>query len=124
MAGYRESFGANVDYAYGRGVTDMTARLQQGVSRFGAMGAGMSQFSGQVKRARESLKDMKADMAAMQAQQAQTTAGSAQWLRLQAAIEKTEKATKRLRKEMSQVAFQGHPRHRVQLPHRFDQTGL
>jgi hypothetical protein len=107
MAGYRESFGANVDYAYGRGVTDMTARLQQGVSRFGAMGAGMSQFSGQVKRARESLKDMKADMAAMQAQQAQTTAGSAQWLRLQAAIEKTEKATKRLRKEMSQVAFQG-----------------
>jgi hypothetical protein len=60
MAGYRETFGANVDYAYGggRGANDIGGRLQSGMSQLAAGGKGISQFVGQMRGASRSIKDL------------------------------------------------------------------
>lgn len=58
MAGYRETFGGNVDYAYGRGVNDIGNRLQSGMSSIGAAGKGISDFVGQARGAQRSIKDL------------------------------------------------------------------
>lgn len=69
MAGYKSTFGENVDYAYSRGVTDLTSKVQTGVSQFANAGKGIAAFANQAKTAvsslnslSKSMKDIKSEM--------------------------------------------------------------
>jgi hypothetical protein len=58
VAGYKSSFDANVDYAYGRGINDITSRLNQGMSSLSGLGRGIGAFVGQFASARRATKDL------------------------------------------------------------------
>ena len=57
MAGYRETFGSNVDYAYGRGTRDLTNFLQTSVSQLGGL-EGLGNVAKQANSARSRVKDL------------------------------------------------------------------
>ncbi len=101
MAGYRETFGGNVDYA-GRGVNDMTGRLERGVSS-----AVSTADSGakQVKQLASSYKDAKSELQGFADQQNKVAQGSKAWVDLQNKIDGTRKRIQGLKKDMAQMPF-------------------
>ena len=58
MAGYKQDFGGNVDYAYGRGVKDLTSQLQGGMAGIAGAGKSLGAFIGQAQAARRGIQDM------------------------------------------------------------------
>jgi hypothetical protein len=104
VAGYRESFGSNVDYAYGRGVRDIGGTLERGMSNLSNSGAGIAAIAKQAQAARGRIKDLTRDISSLQAQQ-NATQSLAQWTRLQNQIDNTRKSVNMLRKDMRQLPF-------------------
>ncbi len=104
MAGYRETFGANVDYAYQRGVTDLTGRLQQGASMLAGSGKGVQQFASQYAAAKRSVKDLGNTMSDLR-RQIENATDPKQIRKLTAEFESARKSADSFRKSMKAMPF-------------------
>lgn len=63
MAGYRENFGANVDYAYSRGTRDIAGSLQRGMANLSSANSGLGKLTNDARSARKSVADLSDRMA-------------------------------------------------------------
>jgi hypothetical protein len=104
MAGYKSTFGGNVDYAYSRGVTDLTGRLQNGASQLMGAGKGVAAFASQANTARQSIKGFSSDMAELKKQISQTT-DPRKIAQLTRQFESARRSAEGLRKSLSQMPF-------------------
>lgn len=107
MAGYRETFGANVDYAYGRGVNDIGSRIQRGVSEVTGMTSALGNFRNQARQTRNSIKEMNESIKDLDNQRLQAVfAGNAQAAqRFADQIEKSKRKLGEMKKQMLQIPF-------------------
>ncbi len=104
MAGYRETFGANVDYAYQRGVTDLTGRLQQGASMLAGSGKGVAAFASQYAAAKRSVKDLGNTMSDLR-RQIENATDPKQIRKLTAEFDAARKSADSFRKSMRSMPF-------------------
>ena len=102
MAGYRPTFDANVDYAYGRGVNDITSRLNRGIS---GLGSGLSGFHSQLQGARRGMKDMATTMHSIK-EEMEAATDPRHLRRLTREFEQARKVAERFKKQMIQIPFQ------------------
>ncbi len=105
MAGYKENFGSNVDYAYGRGAKDITGQLERGVSNLSNMSSGVKSMTGEFNSARKSVKSLKDEIKSLQAQQDQVDKGGVAWIGLQRRIDATTKSVNGFKSAMRQIPF-------------------
>lgn len=101
MAGYKENFGGNVDFA-GRGVNDMAGRLERGVS---SAASTADNGAKQVKQLASSFKDAGAELQDFIDKQNKVAQGSKAWADLQNKIDGTRKRIQGLKKDMAQMPF-------------------
>ncbi len=105
MAGYKETFGSNVDYAYGRG-TDMTNRIQNSARGFANDAKGLSAMVGSARSASRGIKDLGNSMSDLRNSIANAT-DPKEILRLTREFENARKASEKLRKSLLQMPFDG-----------------
>lgn len=105
MAGYKETFGANVDYAYGRGVTDLTSRLNRGISGAGDLGKGISGFASQMSGAKRGVSDLATEMRMLEREMKAAT-DPERFLSLARQMDNAKKSAEKLRKQMVDIPFQ------------------
>ena len=103
MAGYRESFGSNVDYAFagGRragGMFDLTSRLDR-------MATSMSGYTRQIKQQSHAMRDLASKYRELDAQLSQPGQTAAKYQQLWEHQERIADSIARVRKEMKQVPF-------------------
>lgn len=104
MAGYKETFGANVDHAYGRGVTDMTSRLQRGASGLSGAGKGLVEMTSKARDARRGIKDLATTMKDLRGDI--VNASDPQEIRrLTREFENARKSAEKLGKQLKQMPF-------------------
>jgi len=106
LAGYRESFGANVDTAYGRGVRDITGHLERGMSQASQAGGFLQSIGKQASQAQGRIKDLTADISTLQQQMAQAQPGTPQWLAWNRQLENSQRNLKEVRKQLGSMGFQ------------------
>lgn len=105
MAGFRSTFEANVDYAYGRGARDLTGQLERGIAGLGGSGSAVRDLARQAGAARSQIKDLNREIASLKEQQASALSDQS-WLRLNANIKEAQKSVRDLRMELRQMPFQ------------------
>lgn len=103
MAGYKETFGANVDYAYGRGTRDITSQLQRRVG--GLNDSSSFRMGQQIGQSTRALKEMNAELRNLKEQQANVDEGSQAWVKLEGQIRRAEKALKDFERQRRQMKF-------------------
>lgn len=103
MAGYRESFEGNLDYAYGRGTRDIASHLERGLSQVTAGGGAIARLGAQARDARGKISDLNKEIANMQSQQ--VGASAAQWVQLQNRIDAARKSVQNIKKDLAQMPF-------------------
>lgn len=103
MAGYRENFGGNLDYAH-RGTRDIGNRLQQSAQSAMGGGKGASDFAGAalktsagIKKAREEVSKLKKDMETIDTS---TEVGEKKFAALSAELVTAQKRAAALKKEL------------------------
>lgn len=104
MAGYRESFGANVDYAYSRGGRDIAGSLQRGLSNVSSSSSGLGRMAAEARGARRSIDDLTTRMSDLRSQVAAAT-NPAQISRLVAEFGRVGDAVDQLKKRLRQMPF-------------------
>lgn len=104
MAGYRESFGANVDYAYSRGARDIAGSLQRGLSNISSSSSGLGRMAAEARGARRSIDDLTTRMSDLRSQVAAAT-NPAQISRLVAEFGRVGDAVDQLKKRLRQMPF-------------------
>lgn len=107
MAGYRETFGGNVDAAYGRGVRDITGHLERGAANVGGAHGFLSGLKKQFSDASSGARDLANDIATLQQQMAQAEPGTPQWLAWNRQLKQSEQNLKRLKRQLYDVPFSG-----------------
>jgi hypothetical protein len=105
VAGYKETFGANVDYAYGRGVNDLGNRLQSGMARLSGAGKELGAFMSQAQNARRGIKDLGNEMKSLRNDISAAT-DPKEVRRLTREFENARKTAEKFRKQLIQVPFQ------------------
>ncbi len=103
MAGYKETFGSNVDYAYGRS-TDMTSRLQSGVSSMAGAGKGLADMVARSRDARRGIKDLNSEMGDLK-QRIDAATDPAEFARLTKEMNRAKAAAGKLSKQLTQMPF-------------------
>jgi hypothetical protein len=104
VAGYKETFGANVDYAYGRGVTDLTSRLNQGISGAGNLGSGIAGYAKQMANAKRGVNDLASEMKMLK-REMDAAVDPQKFLQLARQMDNAKRAASKMRKEMVGVPF-------------------
>ena len=104
MAGYRETFGANVDYAYQRGSRDIASSLQRGISQLTNSSSGLSRIMGEARNAKRGLTDLGDQMEQLR-QQIFAATDPKQIQRLTHEFQRVQKSAERLKKELRQMPF-------------------
>ncbi len=102
MAGYRQTFGANVDYAYGRGTSDIASSLQRGVAALG--NSGLGGFIKQSRDANRAVKDLTREIERLDGEFA--FANTVQQFRsLNRQIEDAERNLKKMKDQARNIKF-------------------
>jgi hypothetical protein len=104
MAGYKETFGANVDYAYSRGVTDLTSKVQSGVQQFAGAGKGIAAFANQAKQATSSLVNLSKSMRDIKSEM-EGVADPKKLRALTKEFKQAQKAAEHFKKQLIQMPF-------------------
>jgi hypothetical protein len=104
MAGYRETFGSNVDYAYSRGARDIAGSLQRGLANISSSSSGLSRMSAEARGARRSIDDLTTRMGDLRAQVAAAT-NPAQITRLISEFGRVADAADQFKKRLRQMPF-------------------
>lgn len=112
MAGYKETFGANVDYAYSRGVTDIGNRLQQGAASLSGAGRGITAFAGQMRSATRGasdlatrMQDVRSEIKQVQEQMEDGIDKDRALRKLTRDFEMARKSAEQFRKQLIQIPF-------------------
>lgn len=106
MAGYRESFSANVDYAAGRGGRDIAGSLQRGMSSLTGGGGALGTFLKQAQASRRGIQDLNNEVKRLDAEFAFANS-VAQFRSLNKQISAAEENLKRMKKAQKQLALDG-----------------
>lgn len=106
MAGFRETFAANVDLAYGRGTRDITNTLERGVSHISSNSGGVLALARQAKATRDKVKDLNSEISNLKKAQAELNDDPAGWAKLQKNIDAANRGVTDLRKQLKQLPFE------------------
>lgn len=104
MAGYKNDFNSNVDYAFGQtgkrmgGAFDMTSRIDAAAKSMGA-------YTKQLNSNRNAIKNATRDIGSMNVQLSQTIMGSPEWTKLNDKIGQTAENLSGLKSAMKDVPF-------------------
>ncbi|HEU5118656.1 MAG TPA: DUF456 domain-containing protein [Isosphaeraceae bacterium] len=104
MAGYRETFAGNVDYAYRRGSHDIAGNLQRGISSLANGASGFSKITGEARNAQRGIQDLSNRMGQLRNDIASAT-DPAQIRRLTREFEHARKAADGLSRKLRQMPF-------------------
>lgn len=104
MAGYRENFGANVDYAYSRGTRDIAGSLQRGLSNLASANSGLGKLTGEARSARKSISDLSERMAGLRTDIVNAT-DPAQVSRLAREFDRVRESAESFKKALRQMPF-------------------
>lgn len=104
MAGYREDFGGNVDYAYQRGTRDIAGSLQRGMARLSSTSSGLGAIAGQARSARRSITDLSQRMSDLRSDIASAT-DPVQISRLTREFDRVRNSAISFQKQLRQMPF-------------------
>lgn len=107
MAGYKENFAGNVDYAYGRGVNDVAGRLQSSASSLAGAGKGIASFKRETDTAKRGFQDLQKTIESLKQEMKITPANTAGFKRLERELTSNSRAASNLKKELSSIKFEG-----------------
>jgi hypothetical protein len=104
MAGYKETFGGNVDFAYGQGL-DMTRRLENNARGLANAGRGLAEMAGKARSATAGIKGLNKEIADLESQRQLVAAGSAEFAKLTKQINNARESSRKFAKQLTQLPF-------------------
>lgn len=104
MAGYKETFGGNVDFAYGQGL-DMTKRLENNARGLANAGRGLAEMAGKARSATAGIKGLNKEIADLESQRKLVAAGSAEFAKLTKQINNARESSRKFAKQLTQLPF-------------------
>lgn len=104
MAGYRENFAGNVDYAYQRGTRDIAGSLQRGMANLASSSSGIGKISAEARAARRSITDLSQRMSELRTEIVLAT-DDAKVRRLVNEFERASDSADVFRKKLRQMPF-------------------
>lgn len=109
MAGYRETFGANVDFAYRRGLHDIAGNLERGMNRATGSGSGIANYAKEMNNTKGRIRELSQEMSSLTSEMSsldtETEEGAKQFKRLRAEFEAAQKSAQSLKKQLKEMPF-------------------
>ena len=104
MAGYKENFAGNVDYAYARGVRDITRSIENGMNRISANKGIFGQYREETRRVRGSIQELNKEMSFLKDEIEKTT-DPKEISRLTREFDRAKRAASEYGKQLKQIPF-------------------
>ena len=104
MAGFRENFNSNVDYAYARGTRDIAGSLQRGMATLASASSGLGKLTSDARSARKSVSDLSDRMSDLRTDIVNAT-DPVQVSRLTREFDRVRDSADSFRKQLKQMPF-------------------
>lgn len=106
MAGYRPTFGANVDHAYQRGARDITSHLERGMASMRSGSGVLSQMKSQLGDASRGIRDLTVELTTLEHEINKPGIGVRRFTELNRRIGETKEEIAGLKRSFLNVPFQ------------------
>jgi hypothetical protein len=105
MAGYKPTFGGNVDHAYNRGARDITGHLEKSMSALRSGGGVMAQISSQASAASKGVRDLTVELDVLEEKINKPNISVARFNQLDNAIRDVQKSLEKAKRSLANMPF-------------------